>query len=81
MKPNGQGSTVGLTLVNTPAELQPAIDLAAGFDQAIMLERYIEGRELTVGMLDDEPLAVGEIIPAQGSIFDYTAKYQVLPAS
>jgi D-alanine-D-alanine ligase len=77
VKPNGQGSTVGLTLVNTPEELGNAIDLAATFDQAVMLERYIAGRELTVGILDDEPLAVGEIIPAQGSIFDYTAKYQV----
>ena len=41
-----------------------------------MLERYIDGRELTVGILDDEPLAVGEIIPATGPIFDYAAKYQ-----
>ena len=41
-----------------------------------MLERYVAGRELTVGILDDEPLAVGEIIPATGPIFDYAAKYQ-----
>jgi D-alanine-D-alanine ligase len=41
-----------------------------------MLERYIAGRELTVGILEDTPLAVGEIIPAQGPIFDYAAKYQ-----
>ena len=77
VKPNGQGSTVGLTLVNSAAQLQPAIDFAATFDHAVMLERYIPGRELTVGILDDEPLAVGEIIPAQGPIFDYAAKYQV----
>src|SRR5688500_3319909 len=76
VKPNGQGSTVGLTLVRTPAELDAAIELAGGFDSQVMLERYIEGRELTVGILDDEPLAVGEIIPATGPIFDYAAKYQ-----
>lgn len=76
VKPNGQGSTVGLTLVRTPPELQPAIELAFGFDAEVMLERYIEGRELTVGILDDEALAVGEIIPATGPIFDYAAKYQ-----
>ena len=77
MKPNGQGSTVGLTLVRDAAELPAAIELAASFDSAVMLERYVAGRELTVGVLDDTPLAVGEIIPAHGPIFDYAAKYQV----
>lgn len=76
VKPNGQGSTVGLTLVKSAAELDAAIALAGKFDREVMLERYIAGRELTVGILDDEPLAVGEIIPATGPIFDYAAKYQ-----
>jgi D-alanine-D-alanine ligase len=76
VKPNGQGSTVGLTLVRTPPELDAALELARGFDAQVMLERYIDGRELTVGILDDEPLAVGEIIPNTGPIFDYAAKYQ-----
>lgn len=77
VKPNGQGSTVGLTLVESPAELDAAIALAARFDREVMLERYIAGRELTVGILEDRPLSVGEIIPATGPIFDYAAKYQV----
>ncbi len=76
VKPNGQGSTVGLSLVTDPAALPDAIDLAAGFGGQVMLEHYIPGRELTVGILDDVALAVGEIIPATGGIFDYTAKYQ-----
>ena len=76
VKPNGQGSTVGLTLVRTPPELDPAIELAGRFDSQVMLERFIDGRELTVGILDGEPLAVGEIIPSTGPIFDYAAKYQ-----
>jgi D-alanine-D-alanine ligase len=76
VKPNGQGSTVGLTLVRTPPDLEAAVELAGGFDSSVMLERYIDGRELTVGILDDEPLAVGEIIPSTGPIFDYAAKYQ-----
>lgn len=76
VKPNGQGSTVGLTLVKSAAELDAAIELAGGFDSAVMLERYIDGRELTVGVLEDRPLAVGEIIPKTGPIFDYAAKYQ-----
>jgi D-alanine-D-alanine ligase len=76
VKPNGQGSTVGLTLVQKLSELDAAIALAATFDREVMLERYIAGRELTVGILDDEPLAVGEIISNTGPIFDYAAKYQ-----
>jgi D-alanine-D-alanine ligase len=77
VKPNGQGSTVGLTLVATAAELPRALEHAADFDGEVMIERYIAGRELTVGVLDDEALAVGEIIPKTGPIFDYAAKYQV----
>jgi D-alanine-D-alanine ligase len=76
VKPNGQGSTVGLTLVRTPPELDPAIELACRYDSQVMLERYIDGRELTVGILDDKPLAVGEIFSHTGPIFDYAAKYQ-----
>ena len=76
VKPNGQGSTVGLTLVEKPTDLDAAIEAAAQFDPAVMIERYIAGRELTVGILDEQPLAVGEIIPRQGPIFDYAAKYQ-----
>jgi D-alanine-D-alanine ligase len=77
VKPNGQGSTVGLTLVKSAADLEAALELAGGFDSAVMLERYIDGRELTVGILEDRPLAVGEIIVRTGPIFDYAAKYQV----
>ena len=76
VKPNGQGSTVGLTLVEKPEDLQKAIDEAARYDDAVMIERYIPGRELTVGILEDQPLAVGEIIPRLAPIFDYASKYQ-----
>jgi D-alanine-D-alanine ligase len=76
VKPNGQGSTVGLTLVEKAADLDAALAVAADFDGEIMLERYVPGRELTVPILDGQPLAVGEIIPATGPIFDYAAKYQ-----
>jgi D-alanine-D-alanine ligase len=76
VKPNSEGSTVGLTLVRDADALPDAIAAAAVFDQAVMIEQYIPGRELTVGILDDEALAVGEIVPLTGEIFDYTAKYQ-----
>jgi D-alanine-D-alanine ligase len=76
VKPNGQGSTVGLTLVESPRKLKAAIAAATRFDSEVMIERYIPGRELTVGVLGGEALAVGEIVPAHGPIFDYAAKYQ-----
>lgn len=76
VKPAGQGSTVGLTLVRGAAELEAAVALARCFDASVMIERYVEGRELTVGILDGQALAVGEIVPAEGPIFDYAAKYQ-----
>jgi D-alanine-D-alanine ligase len=76
VKPNGQGSTVGLTLVESRQQLGAALQLAAEYDEDVMIERYVAGRELTVGILDDRALAVGEIIPKTGPIFDYAAKYQ-----
>jgi len=76
VKPAGQGSTVGLSLVKGSDELEAAIEQASQFDNEVLIERYIAGRELTVGVLDGKPLAVGEIIPRKGDIFDYEAKYQ-----
>lgn len=77
VKPNKQGSTIGLSVVNTPAELAAAIELANRYDDEVMVEQYIQGREFTVGILQDRALAVGEIIPNNGEIFDYGSKYQV----
>jgi D-alanine-D-alanine ligase len=75
VKPNKQGSTVGLTIVRQPADLAPAIELADRFDNEVMVERFVPGRELTVGILDGEALPVGEIFP-KGEVFDYESKYQ-----
>ena len=75
VKPSKQGSTVGLTLVKEIEALGPAIDLAYEFDDEVMIEAFIPGRELTVGVLDGKALAVGEIIPKH-EIFDYECKYQ-----
>ncbi len=76
VKPNSQGSTIGLTVVNTPRDLTAAVSDAFKYDQEVMLERFIPGRELTVGILEDRPLPVGEIIPKLSHIFDYQSKYQ-----
>ena len=75
VKPSKQGSTVGLSVVRKPEELQAAIDLAYRHDDEVMIEQFIPGRELTVPVLGDEPLPVGEII-VEREIFDYETKYQ-----
>ncbi|HVY80746.1 MAG TPA: D-alanine--D-alanine ligase [Steroidobacteraceae bacterium] len=75
VKPNKQGSTVGLTVVREPAQLAAAIERAQRFDSEVMIEKFIPGREFTVGILDGVALPVGEII-APGEVFDYQAKYQ-----
>ncbi len=76
VKPNRQGSTVGLTVVKQAQDLQAAIIFAQEYDNEVMVEQFIPGRELTVGILDDHALAVGEIIPQCSDIFDYESKYQ-----
>jgi D-alanine-D-alanine ligase len=74
VKPSKQGSTVGLTMVKEGSQLRGAIDLAKEHDDEVMIEGYIAGRELTVGILGDEALPVGEIIPVH-EIYDYECKY------
>jgi D-alanine-D-alanine ligase len=75
VKPSKQGSTVGLTVVRTAAELDAAIQAAGAFDDEVMIEKFIPGREFTVGILDRQALPVGEII-VPGEVFDYKSKYQ-----
>lgn len=74
VKPSKQGSTVGLSLVRTAGTLQQAIDLAREFDDEVMIEQFIPGRELTVGILGDLALPAGEIIPVH-ELYDYECKY------
>jgi D-alanine-D-alanine ligase len=74
VKPSKQGSTVGLSIVRAPGELDRAVAEAFEHDDEVMLERFIAGRELTVAILGDEALPVGEIIPKH-EIYDYECKY------
>jgi D-alanine-D-alanine ligase len=74
VKPSKQGSTVGLTLVKDAKGLPAAITEAARWDDEVMVEQFIPGRELTVGILGDTPLPVGEIFPKH-ELFDYECKY------
>jgi D-alanine-D-alanine ligase len=74
VKPSKQGSTVGLTVVKRTEEFDEAVVLARRYDDEVMIERFVPGRELTVGVLEGGALAVGEIIPRH-EIFDYECKY------
>jgi len=74
VKPSKQGSTVGLTVVKDPLDYDAAIELAGRYDDEVMIEAFVPGRELTVGILDQRALGVGEIIP-QHEVFDYECKY------
>ncbi len=74
VKPVTNGSSIGLSIIDRREDLDKAMDLAFGFDERIIIEDYIEGREVTVGILDGKPLPVVEIIPKK-RFFDYEAKY------
>ncbi|MHB1096083.1 MAG: D-alanine--D-alanine ligase family protein [Gemmatimonadaceae bacterium] len=74
VKPSKQGSTVGLTKVSAPEGLDAAVREAFLYDDEVMIERFIPGRELTVGILGDDALPVGEIIPKH-ELYDYECKY------
>jgi D-alanine-D-alanine ligase len=74
VKPSKQGSTVGLTVVRDPADLAAAVTEAFRYDDEVMAERFVAGRELTVGILGDQTLPVIEI-RSKNEIYDYHAKY------
>ena len=74
IKPNDQGSTVGLKLVKEESEVEEAVKVALQFSSKALVEKYIPGRELTVAILINEPLPVLEIVPKSG-LYDYKSKY------
>ena len=80
IKPVREGSSLGLTLAKTMGEMLGGIQTALEHDSQVMVEKYISGKELTVGVLgnrDIEALPVIEIVPGEGfSFFDYDAKYK-----
>jgi len=73
-KPNDQGSTVGLTIVHDETELGPALNLAFNYSSSVLVEQFIEGRELTVTLIGGKALPVCEVIPSH-ELYDYECKY------
>lgn len=74
VKPNNQGSTVGLTLVHKEDEIKPAIIDAFKHGGSVIIEKYIKGRELTVTVIGGKAYPILEIHPNK-SLYDYECKY------
>ncbi len=74
VKPSKQGSTVGLSVVKKRDDFDAAVTEAWRYDDEVMIEQFIPGRELTVGILGETALPVGEIKPVH-EIYDYECKY------
>ena len=74
VKPNREGSTIGMAKVNGPDDWRPALEEALRYDTDIVVEKFVIGCEVTIGILFDEPMPVIEIVPP-GEIYDYDAKY------
>lgn len=74
VKPTQEGSSVGVTVVNQQKEMERALDEAFSYGHHVLVERFLGGREIHVGVLDEKPLGAIEIRP-KTSFYDYSAKY------
>ncbi|HEX9756438.1 MAG TPA: D-alanine--D-alanine ligase [Nitrospiria bacterium] len=85
VKPLGQGSTIGVSIVKGPSDMEAALASAFRFGSQVLVEHFIEGKEVTVGILGETPLPVIEMRTKE-ALYHYEAKYQsgkteyILPA-
>jgi D-alanine-D-alanine ligase len=77
VKPAGQGSALGIKFARTAADVPNALVSAFAYDSKVLLERYVEGRDLAVSILDDEALPVVEAIPVAEDFYDFEARYEI----
>lgn len=74
VKPYFSGSSIGVSIVQNEADLKDALGHVLSLQDKAIIEQYVEGRELTVGILENKPLGVVEVIPKQG-YYDFQTKY------
>lgn len=74
VKPSASGSSLGVSIVMQESEMESALREAFQYNDKVLIEEYIAGRELTVGIFNEKPLAVVEIVPKAG-YYDFSAKY------
>lgn len=75
VKPPREGSSIGIRVVKEASESMAAMKHAAGFSSDLLVEEFVEGRELTVGVLNGEVFPVVEIAPPEGDWYDMETKY------
>ncbi len=74
VKPACEGSTIGITIARTAQELQQGVEAARQCDARVLVEAFVAGMEVTVGVLDGQALPIIQVVP-KGGFYDYTAKY------
>lgn len=75
VKPVGEGSSVGVEIVESAGALEAACERALRFDDEVLVERFIAGREISVGILGDRAIGAVEICPPEDGFYDFSAKY------
>lgn len=74
VKPSREGSTIGIVRVKSSDELLPALQEAAKYDARVLVEEFVRGQEVTVGVINGEPLPLIEVVPKSG-FYDFQSKY------
>lgn len=77
VKPSRGGSSLGIKFAREAAEVPQALVSAFSYDDQVLLERFVDGRELAVSVLGDEPLPVVEAILLEGDRYDFEARYEI----
>lgn len=77
VKPAGQGSSLGVRFAASTDEVPGALVAAFSYDDRVLLERHVKGRELAVSLLAGEPLPAVEALPKEEDRFDYEARYEI----
>ncbi|MFA5645327.1 MAG: D-alanine--D-alanine ligase [Candidatus Ratteibacteria bacterium] len=77
VKPAGLGSTIGISIVEDPADMEDALQKAFSFDRSVLIEKFVKGTEITAGLLGNESPRVLPLIEirTERELYDYTAKY------
>jgi D-alanine-D-alanine ligase len=77
VKPARQGSALGIRFARSAGDVPGALVAAFSYDAKVLLERHVDGRELAVSILDDEPLPVVEALPRDEDFYDFEARYEI----
>ena len=77
VKPSRGGSSLGVKFAASPSEVPQALIAAFSYDDRVLLERYVDGRELAVSVVGEEALPIVEALPAEGDRYDFEARYEI----